>query len=119
MENKKLPPKAINALVFGILSLGFNVLCFPTYTFVLEALMESGAYGPSTAFIVLPAIPSILFAVISLNYARRSEDAIKLKPELYRSTSMLKAARITAYLGVVLSFAALIFILVAVKRTVE
>ena len=116
MENKQLPPKAVPALVFGILSIGFNVFCMPLFAFIIEDLLRSGVGGVLSIIIVVPVLPSIVFAVLGLNNARRGEDAVKQNPELYRSTSMLKAARVTAYIGAILSFVALILIWLSVRR---
>ena len=114
MENKKLPPKSVAALVFGILSIGLNVFAFlPLFAFILEDLFMSGSSSP---IIVVFIVPSLVFSVLALNHARRSEDAVKRNPELYRGTSMIKAARITAYIGAVLSFVVLILIWVANRR---
>jgi hypothetical protein len=114
MENKKLPPKTVGALVFGILSVGFfATLLFPLMAFVLEDLISSGSGSPVA--IVLMFAPSIIFAVISLSFAGRAEDAIKQHPESYCETRMLKAARITAYIGASISFLALIIIWIMIK----
>jgi hypothetical protein len=113
MENKKLPPKAVTALVFGILSIGpFAFL--PLLAFIVQDILTSR--GETSVYAVVPFIPSIVFSVISLSNARRGEDAVKQKPELYRGTRMLKAARVTAYIGAFLSFAALILIWLTVKK---
>ena len=117
MKNKQLPPKSVAALVFGILSIGvLGILCLPLVAFILEDLLRSGGSGASSIFILVLFVPSIAFAVLGLNYARRGEDVVKQNPELYRSTSMLKVARITAYIGAALSFVALILIWVGVRR---
>lgn len=113
MKNKQLPPKAVSALVLGIMSIGLNVFSLPLFAFVLQDLLSSGS--PSPAIIVF-IVPSLLLSVLALNHARRGEDAVKQNPELYRSTSMLKVARVTAYMGAAISFAALILIWVGIRR---
>ena len=114
MENKQLPPKAISALVFGILSVCPYVFLpiLALNVFVLEDI------GGASFGAVLTLIPSIVFAVISLCFAGRSDDVIKQNPELYRGSNMLKAARVTAYLGAFLSFAAIILIWLADKNII-
>ena len=122
MNNKQLPPKAVSALVFGILSIVSNVFAIgfatPVGAFVLQDLFMSRPYGggSSPALMVLLIVPSLVFAVVSLYNARRGEDAVKQNPELYRGISMLKAARVTAYIGAILCFATIILIWVALRR---
>ena len=113
MENKKLPPKAVAALVFGILSVCPYIFIpiLALNVFVLEDLFSS--FGA-----VLTFIPSIVFAVISLVLAGRSDDVIKQNPELYRGTCMLKVARVMAYLGAFFSFAAVILIWLSAKNII-
>lgn len=117
MKNKQLPPKSVAALVFGILSIGLlGVLCLPLVAFILEGLLQSGGSGASIGFVLVLFVPSLAFSVLGLNCARHGEDAVKQNPELYRGTSMLKAARITAYIGAALSFVVLILIWLGVRR---
>lgn len=120
MKEKKLPPKAITALVFGILSV-FPYVFLPILAlkvFVLQDLIASRWYGGSSVGAMVSFIPTFVFAAISLCLASRSDDVIKQNPELYRGTRMLKAARVTAYIGAFLSFAAVFLIWLAVKNII-
>lgn len=120
MKDKKLPPKAITALVFGILSV-FPYVFLPILAlnaFVAQDIIASAWPGGSSVGAAMIFIPNFIFAAISLCLASRSDDVINQNPELYRGTRMLKAARVTAYIGAFLSFAAIVLIWLAVKKII-
>lgn len=117
MENKILPPKAVNALVFGILSVFFS-FCFISFIF-----MDLSTSRPSSSsvdyvgllFVVILFILVIIFAVLGLNKSKKGYIAVNKNPEKYRNVGMLKAARITSYVGAFSSFAVLILIWILVN----
>jgi len=112
MENKKLPPKAVNALVFGILSVFFS-FCFISFflTYLLSSSFSSDFVG-DLLFIVVLYIPAIIFAVLGLNKPKKGYIAVNKNLELYRGVGMLKAARITSYVGAFSTFAVIILVLI-------
>lgn len=113
MENKKLPPKAVSALVYGILSVFFS-FCF--ISFFLTDYLLSSSYSSDFVgellFIVALYIPVIIFAVLGLNKSKKGYIAVNKNPELYRGVGVLKAARITSYVGAFSTFAPLILLLI-------
>lgn len=112
MENKKLPPKAVNALVFDILSVFFS-FCFISFflTYLLSSSYSSDFVG-DLLFIVVLYIPAIIFAVLGLNKSKKGYIAVNKNPELYRGVGMLKAARITSYVCAFSTFAVIILVLI-------
>lgn len=115
MENKKLPSKAVSALVYGILSVFFS-FCF--ISFFLTDYLLSSSYSSDFVgellLIVTLYIPVIIFAVLGLNKSQKGYIAVNKNPELYRGVGMLKAARITSYsyVGAFSTFAPLILLLI-------
>lgn len=115
MENKQLPPKAIAALVFGILSILFNLSFIPTVAFVVNDVLYSGSFATASAFLCLWFVVVLVFAIIGINLSRKGYEAVNKNPELYRGVDILKAARITSIIGVVVGFAALILVWISLK----
>ena len=118
MENKILPPKAVSALVFGILSVFF---CVFLDSFIIVDALEphSHYYVRETSifdylFAVICFIP-VIFGVIGLNKSKKGYIAVNKNPEKYRNVGMLKAARITSYVGAFSSFAVIILIWILIK----
>lgn len=114
MENKQLPPKAVSALVFGILSVFFS-FCF--ISFILMDLSSPSLSSSSSSidfvgllFIVVLFISVVIFAVLGLNKSKKGFIAVNKNPENYRNVGMLKVARITSYVGAFSSFTVLILI---------
>lgn len=116
MENKKLPPKAIAALVFGILSILFNLWFIPTVAFVASDFMYSGSFAPTAVIICMWFVLVVLLAILGLNLSRKGYDAVNQNPELYRGVGVLKAARITSFIGIIIGFAALILMWVSMRK---
>jgi hypothetical protein len=115
MENKQLPPQAVAALVFGILSIFLNFCFIPTVAFVVNDVLYSGSFAMGSTFLCMWFILVLVFAILGLNLSRKGYDAVNKNPERYRGVGVLKAARITSYIGIIIGFVALVFIWVYIK----
>ena len=115
MENKQLPPKAIVALVFGILSILFNLCFIPTVAFIVNDVLYGGSFAAASAFLCLWFIIVLVFAIIGIRLSRKGYDAVNKNPELYQGVAILKAARVTSIIGALVGFAALILIWLSIK----
>ena len=80
-EHKTLPPTAISSLVNGILSICLCIL----------------------------VIPGIICGFIGLNKAKKGFQDVEANPGMYNGISMLQAGRVTSIVGIICSFASILF----------
>ncbi|UZO79534.1 DUF4190 domain-containing protein [Aquimarina sp. ERC-38] len=83
MEKQKLPNSTL-VLIFGILSL-LGCCCW--------------------------GIPGIIFAIIALYFAKKDTELYNTDPSLYSGFENIKAGRILAIIGIVLSLLVLIYMI--------